>query len=202
MKHAIVPFPYGAREGDLVIRITDVAGDSPVDIAGELQTFYRLQPFREVWVDLADVAGAGQANKLGLQLRKLGYEVLVVGPVEATSWPFFPARLIVDVTGFLSADAPDLTLWADVASKKLGANPPATEIFAVAPAPTMLVADTLGVLDTFADAPDGCTLYVAPDEIDRAVAASIRCPRPWIIRRLGALPPRPRAAGPAAAPSA
>lgn len=201
MKHQIVPFPYGSREGELVIRIADLAGDSPVDIAGELQTFYRLLPFRDVWVDLADVAGPGQANKLGLQLRKLGYEVLAVGPVEATSWPFFPARLIVDVTGALSADAPDLALWADTVTKKLGANPAATEIFAVAPAPSMLVGETLSVLDTFADAPDGCTLYVADADLDRAVQASVRCPRPWIIRRLGASRPRPPAGEPGVAPA-
>lgn len=202
MKHAIVPFAYGAREGELVIRVTDVEGDSPVDVAGELQTYYRLQPFREVWLDLGAVAGGGQANKLGLQLRKLGYEVLAVGRVEATSWPFFPARHIVDVTGFLVEEVRDLTLWADIVSKKLGANPPASEIFAIAPAPEMLVAETLGVLDMFADAPDGCTLYVPEADIERAVAASIRCPRPWIIRRRGGLPPRPPAAAPAAAPGA
>lgn len=202
MRHQIAPFPYGAREGDLVIRVTDVGGDLPVDVAGELQTYYRLQPFRDVWLDLADVAGPGPANKLGLQLRKLGYEVLAVGPVEATAWPFFPARHIVDASGFLRADAPDLLLWSDMVSKKLGANPPATELFAVAPSPAMLVAETLSVLDTFADAPDGCTLYVAEADMQRAVEASIRCGRPWVIRRLGALPSTQPAPAPAAAPDA
>lgn len=185
----VQPFPFGAREGELVVRVTDVLGGNPIDDAAELAASYRSHALYELWLDAADVAGGGEAHKLGLELRRTWREIIVTAPAGATAWPFFPTRIYIDMSEHLCKPAPSIDVWLEEMSVRLGKNPGPTEIYAIAPAPEMLTWDVLHALDTFASPEDGCTLYVAEDHMARAVQASLKTPRPWTVRRLGALPP-------------
>lgn len=202
MIHGIVPFPFGSREGELVVRITETGGTAPVDIAGIIATAYRSSTLQEVWLDVAEVAGAGVPHKLGLELRKVWKEIVVTGSVESAAWPIFPCRLVVDVSEYLSSAVADVGVWAEMISKKLVRTPSGVaEIYAVAPAADMLHPDRLGVIESLISPLEGATLYVAEADVERAVRASTRASRPWGVRRLGALPPTFPAPTPAASPT-
>lgn len=203
MIHEIVPFPFGSREGELVVRIAETGGTAPIDIAGAVATTYRNSTLQEVWLDVADVAGAGLPHKLGLELRKVWREIVVTGSVESATWPLFPCRLVVDVSEYLSSAVTDVDVWAEEVSKKLVRTPSGVaELYAVAPAAEMLHPDRLGVIESLISPLEGATLYVAEADVARAVRASTRASRPWVVRRLGALPPTSRAPAPAASPTA
>lgn len=203
MKHAVVPFPFGAREGELVVQVSDIGEMTPVDAAGYLASFYRGGPVHEVWLpEIAAVAGGGRPHKLGLELRRAWKEIVITAPVEAAAWPWFPCRLLVDVSEYLSRPVDDLAMWADSISKVITANPAAAEIYAIAPAPEMLDVDYLHAVENLSAAQEGATLYVAEEHLERAVRAAVRCGRPWAVRRLDALPPTLRVRAPAASPVA
>lgn len=188
MKHSIEPFPYGAREGELVVRVTDVAGQDPADIAGELHAVYQRTSMRELWLDVLDVAGAGVPRTLGLELRKAWSDIIVTGPVEAEMWPWFPVRLVVDMSSFLADPIGDTAGWLDRCSKQVLRNPPPAEIVVIDPNPGALHGEALFGLETLAQPAEGCTLYVAEDALALAVVASARAQRSWAVRRLTALP--------------
>lgn len=200
--HGIVPFPFGSREGELVVRIAETGGTAPIDVAGAIATSYRNSTLQEVWLDVAEVAGAGAPHKLGLELRKVWREIVVTGSVESAAWPLFPCRLVVDVSEYLSSAVTDPDVWAETVSRKLVRTPSGVaEIYAIAPAADMLHPDRLGVIESLISPQEGATLYVAEADVERAVRASTRAGRPWVVRRLGALPPTFPAPAPAASPA-
>ena len=208
MIHSIEPFPFGSREGELVVALSNTVSDTPSDIAAILQTHYRGTSLLSIWTDVSEVAGPGRGSALLAALRRRTPqahqfdEVIVTAPVSAERWPILPTRLIVDVSEYLAGAVDDFGIWAESIATKMGRNPPASELVAIAPAPAMLEAHVLDVLDVLASASDGCTLYVDEQDLPRALAASALAQRPWTVRRIGALPPTARAGARAASPVA
>lgn len=195
--HNIVPFPYGSREGELVIRVSGSADITIEALEATLESCYRRGPRREIWIDAAELVGPG--HEVGQMLRCHG-DVVMTAPVGATNWPRTPGRLVIDVSEYLRGDHGDRAGWLDEVSGQVLRAPQATEIFAVDPVDEMLDPDVLHQLDQLTSTEQGGTLYVAPHLFDRAVTASARAQaRAWLIRRISALPLAPvRSASPAA----
>ena len=195
--HNIVPFPYGSREGELVIRLAGAADITIEALEATVETYYRRGPRREIWLDAAELVGPGHA--IAMMLRSHS-NIVMTAPAGATSWPRAPGRMVVDVSEYLRGDHGDRPGWLDEVSTQVLRSPQANEIYAVDPVAEMLDPDALHQLDQLTSTEQGGTLYVAPHLFDRAVVASARAQaRPWLIRRLAALPGAP---APASSPAA
>ena len=204
MFHGILPFPFGAREGELVIRVGQIA-DEPLDAIADIMTAIYGRPGgrRDIWVDGAEISGTG--HKAGLVLRRFG-DLVLTGPV-GSAWPRIAGRIVVDMSAYLATPVADRSEWLDDISRVITRSQPADELVVIAPAMEMLDAATLHELDVLSRTAEGGTLYVAEAAMERAIVASSRAAmRPWRVRRLGSLPPHmtvtagapARAASPAA----
>lgn len=200
MQHSIVPFPFGALEGDLVLRLEVAVDDDPQGVALTLKSIYMRASFSEIWLDAAALSGP-RGRDLALALRGVGWSTLVTAPIDCTEWPTTPGRIVLDVSEMLATEIGDPVQWRDDVSKAAARLPQVDEIFAVGPAAAALTPDTLTTLETLLVPGDGCTLYVAGEaEQAAAIDACARHGRPWAIRRLGPLQVSERA--PAASPAA
>lgn len=191
MSVAVVPFPYGAREGELVLRIVDAAGLGPDGLEAVLDAACYRAPRREIWIDAAEIAGP-EGHRTGMLLRRFG-DVVMTATTRTSPWPRVPGRIVVDVSEELRGDNSARSIWLEELAGRVVGAPQADELYAVDPAPEMLDPEALHQLDYLTGTLSGGTLYVPDELVDRAVAASARAPtRPWIIRRLGSLPPAAR----------
>lgn len=195
--HNIVPFPFGSREGELVVRISGAADITLAALESTVESYYRRGPRRDIWIDAAELVGLG--HEIAMMLR-CHSNLVMSAAAGAESWPRAPGRLVVDVSEYLKGDHGNRAEWLDEVSSQVLRSPQANEIYAVDPVLEMLDPDALHQLDQLTGTEQGGTLYVAPHLFDRAVTASARAAsRPWLIRRLAALPAAPaRSASPAA----
>lgn len=187
MQHRIVPFPFGALEGDLVLRLHLAPGDDPGEVALYLKSTYVRASFSEVWLDAPALSGV-RGRELGLALRGAGWSTVVTAGIDCKAWPTTPGRIVLDVSEMLATEIGDPIQWRDDVSKAAARLPQVDEVFALAPAAGALIPDNLTTLETLLAPGDGCTVYVAGEaEQAAAVDACSRHGRPWSIRRLGPL---------------
>ena len=199
MQHKLQPFPYGAREGDVVLRLHILPDEDPAEHVAYLKSFHRLASFSEVWLDAPVLSGA-HGRALALALRGAGWNTLATGIVEHQLWPTTPGRIVLDVSSLLSEPIGDLPRWQSEVSKAAARIPQVDEIFAVAPVAGALSTAVLVTLETLLAPGDGCTLYLTGEEEESAaIEACSRHGRPWAIRRAGPLQISGRAPGAAPA---
>jgi hypothetical protein len=197
--HRIAPFPFGAFEGDLVLRLHVAAEDDPAEVALTLKSIYQRASFSEVWLDAHQLAGA-TGRALALALRGVGWNTMATGTAAGTAWQTTPGRIVLDVSEFIATEIGDLSAWKNDVSKAAARLPQVDEVFAVNPAAVALTHETLTTLETLLAPGDGCTLYLASgDDEEAAIDACARHGRPWAVRRAGPLQLTGRA--PAAAPA-
>ena len=187
MQHALRPFAYGAREGDVVLRLHITVDEDPAVCSDTLKQIYSRASFSEIWLD-APVLSGGHGRALGLALRANGWNTLAVGVADHQLWPMTPGRIVLDVSSYLAEPIDDVERWLDLVSRAAGRLPQVDEIFAVAPVGAALTAHALTSVEQLLAPPEGCTLYVTSEaEQARAVDACSRHGRPWAIRRAGPL---------------
>lgn len=187
MQHALRPFAYGSREGDVVLRLHVAVDEDPGVCADALRQIYARASFAEIWLDAAVLSGA-HGRALALALRAHGWNTLAVGAADHQLWPMTPGRIVLDVSSYLAEPIEDVDRWLDDVSRAAARLPQVDEIFAVGPVVGALTAHALSSLETLLAPAEGCTLYLTSDvEQAPAIDACARHGRPWAIRRAGPL---------------
>ena len=88
MKHAIIPFPAGLQQGELVLHLQLEDGDDPDDVVEKLLIAHSRRPIGEVLVAPGELSGArGRALALALTQR---WEIAIIGSLRDTAWPSTP----------------------------------------------------------------------------------------------------------------
>jgi hypothetical protein len=198
VKHSVIPFPAGARQGELCVHVALAPEDNPDDAVEALAIAYERHPISEVIVAPGELTGP-RGRAFGLSLRRF-WEIAIIGAVRDEAWPMVPSRLVLNVSSLFAAELTDedylLRNLAEVTTR----IPPPTELFAIVPAGAAPNPRLLHILNQTLVPEFGSTLYVELAQLAAAVAASIKVERPWSIRPLGAFIPLP-APTPAASPA-
>lgn len=194
MKHAIIPFPAGLQQGELVLHLQLEDGDDPDDVVEKLLIAHSRRPIGEVLVAPGELSGArGRALALALTQR---WEIAIIGSLRDTAWPSTPARVVLDCSVLFVAPMTDEDFVISDLTAAMMRVPQAQELFAVATVREALDPRLLHILNQIVAPEFGSTLYVEPALLPAALAASLKIERPWAIR-----PPTFPGPAPAAASS-